>query len=401
MKAAILLMVAPMCVWGCAKPQLPDRAVAIRFVKIAVSDENGLKPLAAIKQLRQMSAGSPLDCDIIMTLLGPDCRSNTFCGVADADIARIAAGCGPKADQLLFRRFESGDDSGAALALVALPTPEITRMLVKMADSEEEPAVGRRLCRLILAARGDKSRDWMALVVEDVRAAPKDYGDEYHAYEEFLSDLGCVACKLPRSSALPMALLERTRQYNTKPTEGAALDALVSLAICAADVRPVTDSPQFKEWLAEQPGDGEPGGFMAHLVRACLGVETNTEMHKALLQLGTYGVDSDKVPYCFAFLSPWLEGADVREAIHRGLLSSDDGVRRGALLLLVALGPDARDMLPAIRKSFSDEDDEFREFAAEMFEYVAGLDDRGRWNAEADPEYRKIRKTIEASEEER
>jgi len=387
-RTTLLLIGSALCLSGCAtQPQTPDRELASSLVKVAVSESSFLKRFAAVKQLRQMTEGRTLDSAIVMPLAGPPQASSPFDTAMDWDVARVLAVGGPRTEQLILHRFKAGEDRAAVLALMVQPSPEVTRALVEMADSAQEPAAGRRLCRLILAARGERSRDWMALVVADVRAEPAGYGEEYHFYESFIDDLGCAAGKLPRMSALPEAVFQRVLHYNGKPTEGAALDALISLAACGADVRSVTDSEQFRNWLAEQPADGTPGGFMPHLTRACLGIDTKAEMDKALAQLGAHGVNSDKVPYCFAFLATWLAGKEMQAAIQRGLSSPDAAVRRGALLLLTALGPDARESLPEVRKSLSDDNAEFRDLAGEMFKYVAGLDAAGHWRVETNPEF--------------
>ena len=222
----------------------------------------------------------------------------------------------------------------------------------------------------------------------DVRAMPDDADREaFGAYEDFLGELGYVACKLPKTSALPEALFQRVLRYNLLLTEGAALSALVALAGCGADIRPVVDSQAFKDWLAARPGDGKSDGFMAHLVRACLGIDRKAEMGKCLAQLGTYGVISDKIPYCFAFLGPWLTAPDLRAQIRAGLSSPDAGTRRGSLMLLYALGPDAGDMLPEMRGVLLDDNAQFRAWARESFRYVAGVDDAGRFVADSNPLY--------------
>ena len=395
MRIGMLLIGFAVCLSGCATLSQPSvRETANRLVSVMVSSEDRFKRSedrfkrsAAVKQLRQMALAYPLDIEILTPLIDSEYAVSEEDA---ADACRILATGGPRIDELVWELFRKDGGGAIVLALAAQPMPQVTQALVKMADSERESEARRRLCRLILAARGEKSRDWMALVLADVRAEPIGYGEEYRAYEYFLGDLGHVVGKLPRTPALSEALFQRVRHYNTKPTEGAAVDALISLAACGADVRSVVNSQQFKDWLAEQPGDGKPGGFMAHMVRACLGIETKVEMEKALAQLGAYGVFSDKVPYCFAFFAPWLTGKDVRAAIHQGLSSSNESVRRGALCMLFALGPDAREMLPEIEKSLFDHNADFRNYAREMFKYVAGLDATGEWCAETVPEYKEL-----------
>jgi len=388
MKVGMLLIGVALCLAGCATQAQPSvRETATRLVSVVVSSEDYFKRSAAMKQLRQMAMVRPLDSDIVSALI--DSKSDSG-GIGPADACRVLAMGGPRIDEMMLEEFKAAGAGAPVLGMAAQPVPEVTKTLVKMADSEKESPGRRRLSRLILAARGEESRDWMALVLSDVRAEPGTYDDEYHAYEDFLDILACVACKLPKAAALPEALFQRVRHYKGKPTEGSALDALIALGACGADVRSVVNSQQFKDWLAEQPGDGKRGGFMAHMVRACLGIDTKLEMEKALAQLGAYGVDSDKVPYCFTRLAPWLGHKDVRAAIHAGLSSPGAAVRHGALFMLVALGPDAKEMLPALAESLRDSNAEFRDLAREMFKYVAGLDVSGEWCAETVPRHKEL-----------
>ncbi len=386
MRIGVLFMGGALCLTSCAtQSQRSVRETARQLVSVVVSSEDYFKRSAGIKQLRQMAMVRPLDSDILIPLI--DSKSDSD-GIDPVDGCRILATGGPRIDEMMLEDLRVDGAGALVLALAARPVSEVTQALVRMADSEKESPPRRRLSRLILAARGERSRDWMALVLADVHAEPIGHGEEFRDYEGFLGVLGYVAFKLPRTPALPMALFRRVRHYNGKPAEGAALDALIALAACGTDVQSVVNSQQFKDWLAEQPGDGKPGGFMTHMVRACLGIDTRAEMEKALAQLGAYGVNSDKVPRCFASLAPWLTRKDVRAAIHQGLSSSNESVRHGALFMLVALGPDAREMLPDIEKSLLDDNAEFRNLAREMFKYVAGLDARGAWCAETVPKYK-------------
>lgn len=398
MRRVLAVGVLAALVGGCGPHDTSSPALSDDFARVLVTaavNQQGPWPRhwVAVRQLRQMAGQRAIGPEILRPLVEHEFEG----GYDETGLGLVLACGGPGTDELVFKRFvqPSGPDviEGwvqmeyiLALALAERPSAEATRQLCRLADAEDLAPGRRRLCHLILAARGDRSRDWMACVAADLAAVPEETdSDDRHRYATFVAGLGLAAERLGDASPLvgPLWKLIESDRWESST----AFFALMGLQTAAAARGDVVGVAKLREYIATIPG-GENGSSFQHLLLARLGPDCPEHMRKALALLGDddWGSASCKTPAEVFTMGPMLDEAMVGE-IARGLSSADARVRLGALRLAAALDPDPEDMMPRVASLLSDSEAAIRRQAAEAMVTIGGLDEGGRFLALVDPRY--------------
>jgi hypothetical protein len=265
-------------------------------------------------------------------------------------------------------------NSAIALALAKYPSPAVTEELARMAASEPSAQL-RRLYVLVLAARHDTSQDWMAQLIEFiVSGEPREQGGETQ-----LSDymFFVALCRVAGAVGPEPRLLDALWQG----VDGRGPDeATFPVILLAALVQEPLDAEKAKEMRALERKKGlEPiEMFPLHLALARMGVDRKHEVRTALAL-----VESDEwTVFGTVFLEDIgivLVDAAVTAEIRSALSESSRPVRRGAIAMARRLGPDAKDMLPELRKLAQSKDNDEARAAAEACLTVGGVTQDGEW----------------------
>lgn len=349
---------------------------------ILVGRENqGTKHVAVVKQIRKLAQEYPFTPDTFDLLYGN--RQSALAYMDDvAELNTIMETGGAVMDSRQIEGFDEDWNRTLSVAFVNNPSPEATKGFQKVANNEQEPLLKRKIARLYLAARGDKQKDWMAMVVADFRAGPvEDNHQGRQDFSRYLYYLRAASGKLPDWQAIKQVCVEKLPSSNYGEGE-VYLNVLQTLANKQPKFDASPEAPQLRAWLNQQFPKEEK--FYIHLVLAGLGIDTPKELPQMLAVLG----DGQAPPKRIQEQIGWRFGSKaVRHELQKNLSASDEKIRLGALRVTLMLGPDAQEMLPEIQKLLFDSNLEIRTTARKALEYVAGVDVSGKWNIEVKPEY--------------
>jgi hypothetical protein len=372
----VLLILVLMLHTGCraSVPKQDDSSdLALKLVHV-IQDGDLDKTYSALKQLRQLSATQEIDQGVLALL------AVGGCGKGDPRVCDqvLATGREP-IDELLFRQFLKDGRFAVALGLAQHPSSRVTQSLTNMASDGNLPPEKRRICRLLLAARGQTP--WLATVDADIRAVFGEGSQEVtESSIDFLAALVRLAPKLESSVELEKVLWARLWESNLGEGE-TYLDALIELAHVRREFSGEAHAAQLRQWLAKH-FDVRGEAFTIHMIPAALRIDTPNEIQQALAALGTpgWGMDvGEKRLFIGYSLATWLERKEIHEAIRKGLHADNAYLVLGALRTFQALGPDGADMMGDVESLQSHAAQEVRDAAREALHWAAGVDANGQW----------------------
>ncbi len=386
--ARVIAMLVCMCVTIVSRPQQPDPPESGEDLTnglIAVllgpdEDVRGDKGFAALKQLRQLSEIRPIEIEAVEPLIEYLRRAglDEFRFKAAEIIARGEAG----SDEMVLeevkcalrdnRREPLLPNLAVALALAENPSPTVTTELAQLASFFQSSPCKRMYLTLALAARGDKSEEWMGEVARTIGAPPCDtvvLGEPI-----YMLTLCYVAPKLKGNAAIVESLWALIGEIGTNDLAILAVIPYARLAPGPVDVK------QLKELRALL---GKPMELcekvILHLSLARLGGDAHRELTEALCKVGSKHWGRLPDWSVLELITDTLLDDRIVSELEDALVSRRRSVRLGAIRMVRHVGPDARSMLPRIEKLVKAWDRVTAEDASRARRCVAGLDARGDW----------------------
>lgn len=344
-------------------------------------ESTGIKHVAVVKQIRKLAQDYPFTPETFDLLYGNQQSALAYMDDV-AELNTIMETGGAVMDSRQIECFDDGWNQTLSVAFVNNPSPEATKGFQKIANNEQEPLLKRKIARLYLAARGDKQKDWMAMVVADFRAGPvEDNNQGRQDFSRYLFYLRAASGKLPDWQAIQKVCVEKLPASNYGEGE-IYLNVLQTLANKQPKFDASPEAPQLRAWLDKQFSKEKE--FYIHLTLAGLGIDTAKELPQMLTVLGGGQAPPKRIQEQIG----WRFGSKtVLHELQKTLTAPDDKVRLGALRVTLMLGPDAQEMLPEIQKLLFDPNIEIRTTARQALQFVAGVDVSGKWNIEVKPEY--------------
>jgi hypothetical protein len=313
--------------------------------------------------------------------LRPIVKRESWVPPLDDLAAEAVAEGGSKADALVMEAFRQRGDGWRllALALARTPSAAVTEELAELANSKENRSAHRMSYSLVLAARGDGSRDWLAEVVRGLRR-PVDAGEALDR-EWFLHALFYAARRLTPSPAL----LDRLWQMVADDSGETGIGALATYAILSPELPDPAKSQTLRRFLTDIRPAGPPEAqalaeAVTCLALARMGLDPEANAEKALGAIGSVGAMATHDGWeASVMMADTLVNDALALQVGRGLSASSASVRLGAVRIALAMGPDACQMLPDLERLLSDADLRVAEEARRVRVLVAGLDKEGHW----------------------
>ncbi len=368
---------APVAEWSKALRALPekgeDRAVKEQCLLIQIHMAVMEEPLA-----------SPLTDDLLTSFLRP--RTSYSATL----LAHILAHGEEGVDEKVFGALRSLELSGrhltllpffaAALANSRRPSPDVTEQLVAMAARERRVQV-LSFYSLVLALRGDRTRDWTGDVMRYLQSPPDmaDADEEAEVLDHsfFVALLPHVGMRLAENDRLTQVLWSCVASVDHRDPSSQWLGTCCLAALAVGSPAQVT---QDRIDLVKRKAGGLPPGPRAlwSLCLARMDRSNNEPIRNALELLGSdaYGLSVNLLLTDVAFL---LFDPTLVAGVQAELVSRSRKARLGAVRVAGMLGPQASAMLAQVNRLANDPDEEVARTARSVRQVVAGVGPDGQW----------------------
>jgi hypothetical protein len=346
----------------------------------------------AMRELRILGLTGCVSSDALIPLVAFSRMCPERCRIP---LGLVLAAGGPGTDEMVLADMRSVLDAELnaddrldghvlALALAKSPSPQVTEELAKLTAGEEFTSYRRMLWSLALAARQDKSRDWLAEVTEKVRGPAPESKVKPYQYDAFLRLLCYAAPTLEPRPALLDALWQLAERRMPERLLNLTWEARLGLISYVSLVEPPLDPTKAEvlSKLADKPPAPDWDQVIARLVLARWRIDPEANVRKALPAFAA-AAWSEHGSYFSLLVMDLLVDERIEPYVQKALSSPAPEVRLGAVEMALGMGPRASFMLPELERLLYDKEVAIAKEASRARLAIVGL--KEQWESRQQP----------------